>query len=100
MEYVENSKANIPAVRKGFVVVAVAEDRALAKDYKNWLGVRGLDVDVQRCEGLDDGKYEYYISVNDEDVDQAIKLIQSRNPADYFYDSLFSGDENDIDEIY
>ena len=85
-------------IKRGFVAVAVTEDKFLAKDYTNWLIARGVNTNLAKTKDSQKEETTFYITVENEMAEQAIKLIQMRNPEDYFYDSLFQVDEEEDSE--
>jgi len=86
-----------PKLKKNYVEVAIAQDRALAKDYRDLLMAQGISAEIHRCQrDVDQEEYDHTISVKNEDFDLAVKVILSRNPGEYFFDTLFSQDNLDL----
>lgn len=96
-----SSNKNASVKKKELIAIAYAEDRNLAKDYKNLLIAKEIPVTVEKAdqEGTSSG-FGYAIKVPEEYIDTAYKIIEMKNPADYFFDGLFDDDElfTDIDQ--
>ncbi len=96
-DQMQKSDQNVE-IKRGFVAVAVTEDKFLAKDYTNWLIARNVQTNLSKSKDPQKSETTYYITVEIEKAEQAVKLIQMRNPEDYFYDSLFYDDEEENSE--
>ena len=95
-----SSKKNASIKKTELIAIAYAEDKSLAKDYKNLLIAKDIPVTVEKAD-TDQGSsaFGYAIKVPEEHIDTAYKLIEMKNPKDYFYDGLFDDDELfDFDE--
>ena len=89
-----SSKKNPSVKTKDLITIAYAEDRSLAKDYKNLLIAREIPVEVEKAdEEATSSGFGYAIKVPERFIDAAYKVIELKNPADYFFDGLFDDDE-------
>lgn len=79
--------------------VAIAEDKMLAKDYQDLLIAKDIPAEIEKHSQDDQGNVSYAISVSQEQSEQAIEMILSRCPGEYFYDALFSENSVAEDEI-
>lgn len=88
-----------PKLKKGYVEVAIAEDRNLAKDYRDLLLSQGISAEISKSvQENDREQFDYTISVKEKDFNLAVKAILSRNPGEYFFDSLFE-QEDKLDQL-
>lgn len=98
-----NKGRNGIRLRKGYASIALAQDRALARDYRDLLLAQGIKVEIIKWrQEVDHEEFDYFIAVREDDVEQAIELVLSRNPSEYFFDTLFNSEnkEPDLDEQF
>lgn len=86
---VKNGKKQVP--------IAFVQDKALAKDYAKLLEDNDITVNLLSLQGIDDAHgYETALLIDEEQIEQALDIIKSRSPGEYFYSDLFEYDEQNI----
>ncbi|MCF7973713.1 MAG: DUF2007 domain-containing protein [Phycisphaerae bacterium] len=81
-----------------YVAVAVLDDMAQARDYQQVLEEN--DIPVQLLEDYDlEGSGNVAVMVPDENVDEALVVIESQDAYDDFYDLALDEDMVDFDDM-
>ncbi len=86
---------------EGYVVVAFAEDKEQAAEFKTILEANDISAMIAEPEAHEIGSKEIAVMVREEFLDEAHVIIESQHAYDDFYDFALEGeDEGDFDDDF